>query len=208
MSQDREAMRRAVAPWYRGWMHLAFTVGSSIAVTAALAAQVRAPRARELAAAPIFFLLCSLLEYLEHRWLLHRRTRLGAAAFRIHTLEHHRFFTDRDYRPDGSRDWAFILFPPGLVVGYMLVLVPLFGAAAWFALSPNSGLIVGATGAVYFLLYEVIHFASHIGEAMPGWPLFRRLAEHHRTHHRAELMNDRNFNVVLPLFDWIFRTLS
>jgi sterol desaturase/sphingolipid hydroxylase (fatty acid hydroxylase superfamily) len=35
----------------------------------------------------------------------------------------------------------------------------------------------------------------------------RFLAEHHRLHHRTVLMTTCNFNVVCPIFDWVFGTL-
>jgi hypothetical protein len=108
----RDELRAGVSPGYSGRSHFAFTTVASSAVTVGLWAQVRAPSVAELALVPGFFVLCCFLEYLEHRYLLHQRTRLGAAAFRIHTLEHHRFYTEEDFQPESLRDYAFILFPP------------------------------------------------------------------------------------------------
>ena len=191
----REELRANVGPRYRGELHLAFTLTASLGVTAALLAQLRGVRAVELLVVPGFFVLCCLLEYLEHRYLLHRRQRYADFAFRIHTLEHHRFFTDVDYRPQSRRDWAFVLFPPRLVVGYLVGFVGLFVLAGQL-ISPNVGWLFGATAAGYFFLYEVVHFGSHF-----GW-----LGDHHRVHHRTERMTEYNFGVVIPLFDWIFGT--
>jgi len=201
----RDELRAGVSPGYSGRSHFAFTTVASSAVTVGLWAQVRAPSVAELALVPGFFVLCCFLEYLEHRYLLHQRTRLGAAAFRIHTLEHHRFYTEEDFQPESLRDYAFILFPPPLVLGYLLGVVPLFGGAAWLLLGANAGWLVGGTAALFFLLYELIHFASHVGAT--GLPGVRFLAEHHRLHHRTVLMTTCNFNVVCPIFDWVFGTL-
>jgi hypothetical protein len=205
----RSELRAKVSRHYSGPAHLAFTLTTSIGVTVALLSRVRNLDSDELFAVPAFFVVCCFLEYLEHRYLLHQRTWLGAAAYRIHTVEHHRFFTDEYFTPDNRRDWAFVLFPPALVLGYMLLVVPLFGAAAYYLFSPNIGYLVGATAALFFFLYEVIHFASHVGERVPWlWRIFRRLGEHHRIHHRPDLMKSFNFNVVCPLFDWLFGTLE
>jgi hypothetical protein len=198
IAAERESFRAAVPRWYRGEAHLVFTLVSSLAMTLGLAGQVRAPSFAELAAVPAFFVFCSLGEYLEHRYLLHRNSRLTAFAFRIHTLEHHRFFTDVDFAPEGRRDWAFVLFPPRLVIGYLVGVVGLFTLLGRL-FTPNVGWLFGATSAAFFFLYEVVHFGSHFG-------VFGRLGEHHRIHHRAEHMTACNFNVVLPLFDWIFGT--
>jgi hypothetical protein len=169
-----------------------------LGVTLALLSRVRGLRAAELWAVPGFLIFCSLGEYLEHRFLLHRNSRLGAVAFRIHTLEHHRFFTETDFVPDSRRDWAFVLFPPRLVVGYLVGVAGLFTLAGRL-ISPNVGWLFGASSAAFFFLYELVHFGSHFG--LLGW-----LGEHHRVHHRADLMTGYNFNVVFPLFDWIFGT--
>jgi len=34
------------------------------------------------------------------------------------------------------------------------------------------------------------------------------LREHHRRHHHPALMQKWNFNVTVPLFDWVHRTLA
>ena len=194
----RENFRAVVPRWYRGEAHLAFTLLSSLGVTAALLLQLRAPSLAELSAAPGFFLFCCFAEYLEHRYLLHRNSRLGAFAFRIHTLEHHVFFTDEEFAPESRRDWYFVLFPARLVIGYLAGVVGLFTLLGRL-ITPNVGWLFGATAAAFFFLYEVVHFCSHFG--LLGW-----LGEHHRRHHRAERMTGYNFNVVFPVFDWLFGT--
>lgn len=200
----RDELRANVSARYSGVAHLLFTFGVSSTVTVFLFSRVRAASLAELAVAPAFFVLCCLLEYLEHRHLLHQRRRLADFAFRIHTLEHHRFFTDDDFEPETLRDYAFILFPPPLVLGYMLGVVPLFGGVAYLVASPNVGWLVGGTAALFFLLYELVHLASHLGARLP---VLAFLAAHHRLHHHTPLMTACNFNVVCPIFDWAFGTL-
>lgn len=41
---------------------------------------------------------------------------------------------------------------------------------------------------------------------MLALPWLRRLREHHRMHHVPALMAHHNFNVALPLFDWLCGT--
>jgi hypothetical protein len=87
-------------------------------------------------------------------------------------------FTDEDFAPEGRRDWAFVLFPPPLVLGYLGLVVPFFAVLSHFAISANVGYLVGATAAVFFFLYEVINFGSHVGEAAPSvWRVLRPLGE-------------------------------
>jgi hypothetical protein len=200
---SRDELRKNISPRYSGIAHFAFTVTMSLGTTVGLAAFVRGLRPVELWAIAASFVLFCLIEYTEHRWLLHKRRAFAPFAFRIHTLEHHVFFTDDNFLPEGRRDYHFVLFPPGLVLGYHLGAVPVFTAIGWLAFSRNVGLLVGSTTAFFFFAYEMVHFASHIGSKIPG---VRWLAEHHRIHHKTELMTSCNFNVVFPIFDWVFRT--
>jgi hypothetical protein len=200
----RAELRERIGRWYRGEAHLLFTFTVSLGVTALFAARARQVRPAEWLALPAFFLFCCFAEYLEHRYLLHQR-RFGEFAFRIHTLEHHAFFTVEEFGTDSRRDYFYVLFPPLLVLGYMGLVVTSFGALCYWLISPNVGFLVAATGAFFFFLYELIHFGSHREWRLP---LFRQLGEHHRRHHETELMTTRNFNVVCPVFDWLFGTVQ
>jgi hypothetical protein len=200
----REELRGRIGRWYRGEAHFAFTFVTSLGVTALALSRLREVRPFEWLAVPAFFLFCSLAEYLEHRYLLHQR-RFSESAFRIHTLEHHAFFTVEEFRTESRRDYFYVLFPPLLVVGYMALLVTSFSALFYWLVSPNVGFLVAATAAFFFFLYELIHFGSHMEWRLPP---FKQLGDHHRRHHETELMTTRNFNVVCPVFDWLFGTLE
>jgi hypothetical protein len=204
MAGARDELRGKISRFYRGELHFAFTFTVSGGATVWLASQVREVRPLEWLAVPGFFLFCCLIEYLEHRYLLHQR-RFGELPFRLHTLEHHGFYTVEDFKPESRRDYAYVLFPPLAVIGYLILVVSGFGALAGWLISPNVGFLVGATAAAFFFLYELIHFGSHLEWKLPG---FRQLGQHHRIHHETELMTTRNFNVVCPVFDWIFGTLQ
>lgn len=60
----------------------------------------------------------------------------------------------------------------------------------------------------YFILYEIVHYASHL--PLGHWALsfrhFRRMRQHHLDHHNPRLMEKYNFNIVFPLFDYVFGT--
>jgi Fatty acid hydroxylase superfamily len=200
----REELRARIGRWYRGEAHFAFTFVTSLGVIALYLSRLHGVRPLEWLAVPAFFLFCGFVEHLEHRYLLHQR-RLGGFAFRIHTIEHHAYFTLEEFRPEDRRDYFYVLFPPLLLLGYMTFLATGFGALFYWLVSPNVGFLVAATAALYFFLYELIHFGSHLEWQLP---LFKQLGEHHRRHHKTELMTTRNFNVVLPLFDWLFGTLE
>jgi hypothetical protein len=113
----RRALRERTSRWYRGELHFLFTFSLSLGATGFLLSRLRQVRPAEWLALPLFFLFCCFAEYLEHRYLLYQR-RFGEFAFRTHTLEHHSFFTI-----DSRRDFAYVLFPPLLVLGYLGLVV-------------------------------------------------------------------------------------
>jgi hypothetical protein len=200
----RAELRGRIGRFYRGEAHLLFTFTVSVGVTALLFSQVHDVRPLEWLAVPAFFLFCCFMEYLEHRYLLHQR-RFGEFAFRIHTLEHHAFFTVEEFTIGDRRDYFYVLFPPLLVLGYLGLVATGFGALFYWLISPNVGFLVAATAAFFFFLYELIHFGSHREWELP---VFKQLSRHHRIHHQTELMTTRNFNVVCPVFDWLMGTLE
>jgi sterol desaturase/sphingolipid hydroxylase (fatty acid hydroxylase superfamily) len=103
-----------------------------------------------------------------------------------------------------------------------LVLIPPFGVAAiavvtapfaWLAarlLGDAAGWMMLVTTSLYVVLYELSHLAYHLPET--SWigrrQLVRVLREHHRTHHDPRLMQRWNFNVTVPLFDWLHGTIA
>ena len=64
------------------------------------------------------------------------------------------------------------------------------------------------TAILYFLNYELLHFAYHCDpESFIGrLPLMSRLREHHIVHHDKQLMTHYNFNISYPICDALFGT--
>src|SRR5205814_224729 len=65
--------------------------------------------------------------------------------------------------------------------------------------------------AAYFLMYESLHALYHMPRPLLqrlhlGGPVFRWLQAHHALHHRLDRMSHTNFNVTIPLMDWVMRT--
>jgi sterol desaturase/sphingolipid hydroxylase (fatty acid hydroxylase superfamily) len=65
-----------------------------------------------------------------------------------------------------------------------------------------------------YWLYEILHFSYHLPRgstlervfaAIPGWKYLRLF---HTVHHFRDTMHDVNFNVTIPLTDWVLGTLS
>ncbi len=198
--------------FYVGVLHLLASTGICVGTAAYAVSRVNAAQWFEWLVVPAMFALSNLAEWRAHARLLHR---YGQGIFRPlrilyhrHTRTHHACFVYDQMEANTSREWALILLPPYGILVIVLAAVPaslLVGLA-----SPNAGWLMLATGAGYVGLYEWMHLLYHL----PRQSFFgrmrwvRSLAELHSRHHHPRLMQRWNFNVTIPLFDWMLGTLA
>lgn len=129
------------------------------------------------------FAAWTLLEYLVHRFVLHRYSSMGR---RLHQLHH-----DRPNDPDAERS---SLSTPllALPVGVLLI-----GAAGW---EDGSALFAGLL--LGYLVFIAVHHAIHRWPIGPNsWLYSAKLR--HLTHHRVE---NCNYGVTTNFWDIVFRT--
>ena len=213
-SYRRRYRQRFIGRHYRGWLHLAFTITASLGVILFSLAQLQQPAWYHWLTVPLAFIYTNLMEYWGHRGPMHHRPRGWrrrplSGVYRRHTLRHHRFFRHDAMAFGSSRDFHAVLFPPVLVVFFLLVTVLPSGLLVAWLLGSNVGWLYAATVFAYFLNYELLHFAYHTREdspvgRLPGMALLRRL---HTLHHDPRLMGKYNFNITYPIGDWLFGTL-
>jgi hypothetical protein len=206
----RNAFReRRIGPHYSGPLHLATTVGVSVLVALVSAAQLEDIRPLEWLTVPVTFLYANLSEYLGHRGPMHHKTRFLTKVFERHSIEHHSFFTDKASTFDSSRDYKAVLFPPVLLLFFIGCFAIPVGALLYWLISPNVCFLFVLTAVLYFLNYELLHFAYHADPA--SWigrlPFMGRLRQHHINHHNRQLMTRYNFNITYPICDRLFGTL-
>jgi hypothetical protein len=206
----RNAFReRRIGPHYSGPLHLATTVGVSVLVALVSAAQLENIRPLEWLTVPVTFLYANLSEYLGHRGPMHHKTRFLTKVFERHSIEHHSFFTDKASTFDSSRDYKAVLFPPVLLLFFIGCFAIPVGALLYWLISPNVCFLFVLTAVLYFLNYELLHFAYHADPA--SWigrlPFMGRLRQHHINHHNRQLMTRYNFNITYPICDRLFGTL-
>ena len=214
LSDDTQAYRatyraRHIPAWYRGELHAALTVACVLVPSLYCGSQLHDVRALELSTVPIMLVFGSLFVWTLHKYVLHRPMPGLRKAYVIHTLQHHRFYTYEHNEPDNRRDYYITLFPMSFGIGLALITLAL-GRWVVSAISLNVGLLFTLMAVTYYGLYELVHLASHLPNdaAVLRLPLLRALREHHRLHHDPRLMGKKNFNVVLPLFDWLCGTYA
>jgi sterol desaturase/sphingolipid hydroxylase (fatty acid hydroxylase superfamily) len=207
----RTHYRHALMPrGYDGRRHaltvLALGVAAELALVLAVPQAFAWPNAWVV---PATLVLASFVEYWAHRVPMHRRVPGLSAVFDRHTRRHHRYFTVSASRFHAHHDGHAVFFPTVLLV-FFGAICALLGSLVALLTSTAVAVAFVATSIAYYLLYETLHFAYHCPTRwrLGRLPIVRVLAHHHRTHHAKRNMGRRNFNLVLPLFDWLLGTLA
>jgi hypothetical protein len=81
-------------------------------------------------------------------------------------------------------------------------------AALAIAWSPNAARLFIVVIVLYYVLYEVLHTLYHLPETVrvAHGRVVRTLRLQHEIHHDPTLMRRANFNVTIPLADWVLGT--
>jgi hypothetical protein len=151
--------------------------------------------------------LMSFVEHQVHRKLMHKRNFLSARTasfkrvFEAHALVHHKHYTDifSDEPVARGEDKEIRLTVrkapiKAIPVAACVALVSWRGAAVFVAIMT-----------LHSWVWNKIHLEMHKPEKrlFSTWPVYKFLARHHCLHHRHP---NRNFNVVLPLADYVLGT--
>jgi hypothetical protein len=214
MSRSEQHERRraeivSVVPgWYRPWLHLAVPSCLGVGVMAVALARVDRPTALDLLAVPLTLLVSFGFEWRAHKYVLHQKAPLLGIIYRRHELMHHVIFTHEDMAMRSGRELWLILMPAYAIVLVFVMVAPFAALVAWLA-GANSAMLMLATSMAFFLGYEWLHMAYHLpSDSRVGrWRIIRALRSVHQRHHDPRLMKRWNFNVTVPVFDWICGTL-
>ncbi len=161
----------------------------------------------ELLTIPITLFFGLGFEWRVHKSVLHKKQPLLGILYVRHELHHHVVYTHDDMTMRDSREWRLVLMPAYAIVLVFVMMVPIV-SAVWYFASPNIALLHLATSMLFFLAYEWMHLAYHLPQTHPigRLGLIRKLRELHLRHHDPSLMKRWNFNVTVPLWDWIHRS--
>lgn len=208
MQARADFRKRRITARYSGPLHLATTISVSVLVALASGLLLEDVQAFEWLTVPITFLYANLSEYLGHRGPMHHKTRLLSGIFQRHTVEHHSFFTHEASSFESTKDYRAVLFPPILLLFFIGGFALPAAAILYFVASPNVGYLFVLTAVLYFLNYELLHFAYHCDPASPlgRLSLIGNLRKHHIRHHDKRLMTRYNFNITYPICDYLFGT--
>lgn len=205
----RQQHKDAIPAGYSPWRHLLLPSTFGLLTIAYGLLQLSSDPGLALIAAPALFLVANAAEWRLHRDLLHKRTWPVAFLYDQHTPMHHMVYVDGDMGMRDFRELAFILFPLWSPLALAVGVAPLaFGIGALFG--ADTAWIFFASCMAYLISYEWLHLSYHLpeGSRVGRLRLVRWLARHHEIHHDPQLMQRFNFNVNLPLWDWVRGTTA
>ncbi len=201
--------------WYLPWGHLAATTGIGLTVLVVSTVQLIRLGTTQVAdwlVVPGVLLLANFFEWRVHKKVLHRRSRWFPPMQTIydkHTPMHHMVYVEEDMALRSSKEFRLVLIPAAGVAGIVLTASPIAFAIGRLWSAPAGWLFL-LTASLYMVTYEVLHLCYHApSESFIGRLAFIKVMRaHHARHHDPRLMQKWNFNVTLPLFDWLMGTIA
>jgi hypothetical protein len=209
----RERALAEVPWWYSPYAHLAATTGIGVAVLAAsvfsLARLHGGVKWTDVLVVPAVVLLANYYEWRVHRDVLHKRFWPFEVIYDKHTPMHHMIYVEEDMALRSVQEFRLVLIPAAGVLGIVLAAAPAAILVAHFW-SAAAGWLFLLTASLFMVSYELLHLCYHAPkDSFVGRrPLIARLRAHHARHHDPRLMQRYNFNVTVPLFDWIMGTMA
>jgi len=206
--EARERIVAAIAPGYRGEWHLAGALAQATLYILIAGSFLEDVRPWEWLILPATLVFANGVEWVVHRGPLHHQWPLvPRPAYNRHTLTHHSAFSSSNMAMRSWREMRLVLFPLYALPALELLISPVI-ALVWWGLGPNAGALFVIASVLYYVLYELLHLAYHFpaDHALARHPLVAWLRRQHQRHHDPRRMTEGNFNVSIPLFDWLLGT--
>jgi len=205
----RDALRAEILGripgWYSPWLHLAFPSLMGVSMIAAALLLIRDLQPWELSMVPVAFVILNAGEWRVHRDLLHKRPPPLQVLYDRHTPEHHMIFVTEDMAIRSTREFRLVLIPFYGILAAAGAALPI-PALLWYLGYRNLGLLFFVMAVGYTVIYEWLHLSYHLPESSRVGKLVAPLKRHHAIHHDPQLMQKWNFNVTVPLWDWVRRS--
>ena len=208
----REKATAEIPWWYSPWGHLAATTGVGLSVLAVATyelVELGTTRPTDWLVVPIVCLFANFFEWRVHKHVLHKRTWPMEIIYDKHTPMHHMIYVEDDMALRSTKEFRLVLIPAAGVLGIVVTAAP-FAFAVGRLWSASAGWLFLVTAGLFMVSYELLHLAYHapkdsfIGRRR----LIAKLRAHHAKHHDPRFMQKWNFNVTVPLFDWIMGTMA
>ncbi|PTQ69123.1 SRPBCC family protein [Pseudomonas sp. GV071] len=203
----RARYRADIHPRYNAWLHGGFVLLFGALCIGLFWSRTEHVQPWEWLAVPLALVFQNWGEYMVHKHLGHHKHGFSALFYKRHTGDHHSFFAQGQMAFETRQDWRVIFFPPWLIAVFALGTLGVFGLLS--LVNSNVAALFSGSMLLGYLSYEILHACEHLPEQHPisGLPWVRQMRRLHELHHARELMHTHNFNIVFPLWDWIYGTL-
>lgn len=197
-----------VSRFYSSYVHICWNIGILFLLALVNALLIENWNWKVVGVYIFTLLFGDFLVWALHRYPLHHRYKYWSYPYERHTVMHHRYFTQNFITYDNARDFYAVFFPMKVIAGFALLAQPAFFFGVKYFLGHNLAFAFTSGTAIYFLLYEFVHWTSHLPEAhfLISIPWLRRMRHHHQLHHNPRLMMKFNFGIVSPLADFLLGT--
>jgi Fatty acid hydroxylase superfamily len=151
-----------------------------------------------------FIFSCVLMSFIEHQVharLMHKRTSAFKRAFEAHVIFHHKHYTgmfcDEPVGPGEDKEIRLTVMKAPIKALPVALIIAFF---SW-----QGALIFIFVMVMHHWTWNQIHLEMHkpSQRIFTSWATYKFLARYHYLHHRYQ---DKNFNVVFPLADYILGT--
>lgn len=203
----RQKLNQEASAIYNPWFHLIFpsTIGLGFCVLALT--MVHHLTWWDALMFPLSWIFLNAAEWFIHRDVLHHRVPAMRMLYQRHTLEHHQIFMTDDMAIRNRREFRLVLIPAYAIFVALFAALPL-PIVLYLMGAKNAGLIFFAMAMAYVVSYEWLHLSYHLptDTRIGSSRIIGLLRRHHAVHHDLKLMQRWNFNVTVPLWDWVRRT--
>ncbi|HXH75009.1 MAG TPA: sterol desaturase family protein [Bacteriovoracaceae bacterium] len=197
-----------VSKFYHPYLHIGWNIGILFLLSLGSALMIENWNLGVLGVYAFTLLLGNFTVWALHKYPLHRRKKISSYAYERHTVMHHRYFTQDFITYDEDMDFFAVFFPMIVIFGFAIVAQPIFYFSFKYLFGSNLAFAFASGTAMYFLLYEFVHWSCHLAENHPlqKIPWLSGMRKHHLIHHNPKLMKDYNFCIVYPLMDYVMGT--
>lgn len=204
-----ELVKKGVPAGYRPWLHLLLPSLVALVTLVAAITAIHELRAVELWTIPITYVAALGFEWRAHKDILHRRLPILSELYERHERTHHVIYTADEMAMRSQQEWMLVLMPWFAIVLIIALLLPVVALVTWLS-NRNCAMLSLCTSVLFFLQYEWMHLSYHLPadhKVARLW-LIRVCGALHTSHHDPRNMKRWNFNVTIPLFDWLHGTLN
>ncbi len=203
----RDQIIKKIPSWYHPLPHMVIPSILGIAIISICIYLISNLQWMSLLCIPPTIFILFGFEWLVHKYVLHERQPLLGQIYELHERSHHIIYTHEKMAINSWRELYYVLMPPYAILLVFGLIAPLaFGIGMIFSF--NVACLIIITSMLFFLTYEWLHFSYHLPVTtfLGRNSLIRRLRRVHRAHHNPKMMKKYNFNVTVPVMDFVLGT--